>query len=56
MAITQTMRGLLYGVSRGDLLPYLGSMAVVVVLAFISAWIPANRAARVAPASALRSD
>jgi ABC-type antimicrobial peptide transport system permease subunit len=56
MAITQTMRGLLYGVSRGDLLPYLGSMAVVVVLAFISAWIPANRAARVAPAAALRSD
>ena len=40
MAITQTMRGLLYGVSRDDLLPYLGSMAVVVVLAFISAWIP----------------
>jgi ABC-type antimicrobial peptide transport system permease subunit len=56
VSLTQVMRGIFFGVSRGDVMPYLGSMAVVVVLAFISAWLPANRAARVAPASALRSD
>lgn len=56
VSLTQVMRGFFFGVSRGDVMPYLGSMAVVVVLAFISAWLPANRAARVAPASALRSD
>ena len=56
VSLTQVMRGIFFGVSRGDVMPYLGSMAVVVVLAFFSAWLPATRAARVAPASALRSD
>jgi ABC-type antimicrobial peptide transport system permease subunit len=56
LALTRVMRGLFVGVSPGDLLPYVGSIAVVVVLSLISAWLPANRASRVAPASALRSD
>jgi ABC-type antimicrobial peptide transport system permease subunit len=56
VALTRVMRGLFVGVSPADLLPYVGSIAIVVVLSLISAWLPANRAARVAPASALRSD
>jgi putative ABC transport system permease protein len=56
LSLTRVMRGLLVGVSPSDLLAYAGSIVVVVILSTISAWLPANRASRVAPASALRSD
>ncbi len=56
VALARVVQSLFLGVTASDLAPYVGSIAIVVVLSTISAWLPANRASRVAPASALRSD
>lgn len=46
---------LLYGVSPSDPLVYLAVVAASIAVAAVSAWLPARRAARVAPTVALRA-
>lgn len=46
----------LYGIGAMDLLTIVGTISILVVVAFIAAYIPADRAAQVDPASALRHE
>lgn len=55
-ALTRVMSSLLYGVSPTDAIAFGGSLLVVGALAFVSSYIPAWRASRVPPASAIRGD
>lgn len=50
------LRSLLYGVDRLDLVTFAGAAAVLVAAAALACAIPAARAARVNPATALRAD
>ncbi|MBL8984575.1 MAG: ABC transporter permease [Gemmatimonadetes bacterium] len=54
--LTRSMSSLLYGVSPLDALAFGGSLLVVTVVAFASSYLPARRAAQVAPATAIRSE
>ena len=56
VALTRMMSGFLVGVSPTDALAFFGSAAVVAAAAAVSSWVPARRASRVAPGSALRED
>lgn len=49
------MRGLLYGVAPSDPLTFAGVAVMLAVVALAAIWIPARRAARVAPMDALRA-
>ncbi len=46
----------LYGIGATDLLTIVGTIGILVAIAFIAAWVPAARAAQVDPASALRHE
>jgi predicted permease len=50
------LRGLLYAVDPGDLLTLVGVAALLIVAGFVANWIPARRAARIDPATMLRSE
>jgi predicted permease len=50
------MAGLLYGVTPQDPITFASVPAVFLVVALVACWVPAARASRVRPASALRSD
>jgi predicted permease len=50
------MSGLLYGVASQDPATQATVLAVFMAVALVACWLPATRAARVQPASALRSD
>jgi putative ABC transport system permease protein len=54
--LTQFMAGMLYDVSPRDPLAFLGAIGVLAVVAIASSWIPARRATRVDPITALRSE
>ncbi len=56
LAARRALASLLFGVSDHDLLTYIGVATVLVAVAAIACWIPARRAARVDPASALRAE
>jgi putative ABC transport system permease protein len=55
-SLTRLMGGLLIGISPSDVVAYAGSAALLVILALVSSYIPARRASRLVPTSALRSD
>ena len=55
-AVTRSMSSLLYGVSPQDALAFGGALLVVSVVALAYTYLPARRAARVAPATAIRSE
>jgi ABC-type antimicrobial peptide transport system permease subunit len=48
------LAGLLYGVGRLDLVTFVTVPLLVVLAAVLATWLPARRAARVAPMEALR--
>jgi putative ABC transport system permease protein len=56
LALTRTIRGLLYEVSPGDPTSLAIAVAVLAAVSALAAWIPSRRAARVDPIVALRQD
>lgn len=55
-AATRLMNSLLYGVSAWDPMTFVAIVALISVVAFLAAWLPARRAARVDPVIALRAE
>jgi predicted permease len=56
LGVTRGMASLLYGVSPTDALAFGGALVVVCLMTFISSYLPAWRASRVAPAIAIRNE
>jgi len=56
MAVTRVLRGLLYGVTPLDGLTMAGVVALVAGVALVAVGVPALRAARVDPVTALRAE
>ena len=52
--MTDLMQGLLYGVTPQDAASFVSIPALFTPVALLACWVPAARAARVRPASALR--
>jgi ABC-type antimicrobial peptide transport system permease subunit len=55
-ALTRVMQGLLFGVSPLDAVSFLAAPAVLIPVALFACLWPAYRAARIAPADALRNE
>jgi putative ABC transport system permease protein len=56
IAASQAIAAMLFGISRLDPLTYLGVIAMLLGVSAIACWVPASRAARVDPATTLRSE
>lgn len=56
LAGARAVRALLYGVGPFDILPMAASISVLVLVGLLAAWIPARRAASLAPSVALRQE
>ncbi len=54
--LTRLMAGMLYGVRASDPVTLVGVAVVLAAVALIATWLPARRAARVAPLMALRHE
>jgi len=54
LAATQLMRGAFFGIKPYDPLTVTGSIALLLTIAVLAAWIPARRAAKTDPMDALR--
>jgi len=54
LALARLAKGLLFGVAPGDPGSPIAAMAVLALTAFVAAWMPSRRAARVDPVVALR--
>ena len=53
--MTRLVSGFLLGVTSSDPLAYVGAMLVLGAVTILASWIPARRASRVDPVTALRS-
>jgi predicted permease len=53
--LTRAMRGVVYDVSTTDPLTYVAVAAIVLAVSIAASWIPARRAARVDPLTAMRN-
>ena len=56
LVLSRLLASLLFGVGATDLATYVGVSALLLFVSAIAAWIPARRATRVDPVSALRSE
>jgi ABC-type antimicrobial peptide transport system permease subunit len=50
------MESLLYGVQPGDMVTFAGMLIVLTLVAAVAGYVPALRASRIDPMSALRSE
>ncbi|MET0396781.1 MAG: FtsX-like permease family protein [Longimicrobiaceae bacterium] len=55
-AVSRVMRGILFGVQPGDPLTFGAVAALLLATALLASWLPARRAARVDPLTALRTE
>jgi predicted permease len=55
-AVSWLLSGFLYGIGATDALTFVAVPAVLAIVGFIAAWIPARRAAAVDPIAALRTE
>jgi ABC-type antimicrobial peptide transport system permease subunit len=56
LAASRVLAGLLFHVSPADPLTFAATIATILVAGFAAMWIPARRACRVDPVSALRAE
>jgi putative ABC transport system permease protein len=56
LAATTLIRGWLYGIERNDPATMAGAAAVLIVVALLASYLPAIRAARVDPVTAMRAE
>jgi predicted permease len=56
LALNSIMRGMLYGVSSKDPLTFIVSLSLAIVVTAVACYLPARRATRADPMSALRSE
>jgi ABC-type antimicrobial peptide transport system permease subunit len=56
LALTQLMTKTLYGVVPTDVVTYAAVTLVLVSVALVASWLPARRASRIDPLTALRAE
>jgi predicted permease len=56
MILTRTMRSMLYGVGTGDPIAFASGSIALLAVAVLACWVPARRAARVDPMTAMRAE
>lgn len=56
LALTRAMKSLLYDIGTTDPWTFVGAVVIVIVVALGAAWVPARRASRVDPKTALSGD
>jgi putative ABC transport system permease protein len=56
LAAARTIQSMLFGVTSADLVTYGGALLVIAMSVLVACLLPANRAARIEPAVALRSE
>jgi ABC-type antimicrobial peptide transport system permease subunit len=56
LALTRTLASLVYGISATDAVTFVTLPLLLAVVAIFASWLPAMRAARVDPITALRAD
>jgi ABC-type lipoprotein release transport system permease subunit len=54
IALTRTMRGVVYDLSTSDPATYMSVALILLAVAALASWIPARRAAAVDPVSVLK--